>query len=86
MSELEVAEAVGIEATRRTVATIGSKKVETQECPIVFDPEVARSIVGTVFSVANGSSFWRKSSYLVGKEGQQVMPLDKALAMQAVHK
>ena len=72
MSELEVAEAVGIEATRRTVATIGSKKVETQECPIVFDPEIARSIVGTVFSVANGSAFWRKSSYLVGKEGEKV--------------
>ena len=72
LAELDVAEAVGIEAARRTVATLGSRKVETQECAIVFDPEVARSIVGTVFSVANGSSFWRKSSYLVGKEGQDV--------------
>jgi PmbA protein len=72
LSALEVAEAVGVEAARRTLATIGAKKIETCECPIVFDPEVARSIVGTVFSVANGSSFWRKSSYLVGKEGEQV--------------
>jgi PmbA protein len=72
LAQLDAAEAVGIEATRRTVATLGSRKVETQECPIVFDPEVARSIVGTVFSVANGSAFWRKSSYLVGKEGEVV--------------
>ncbi|MGE5181388.1 MAG: TldD/PmbA family protein [Acidobacteriota bacterium] len=72
LSQLEAAEAVGIEAARRTVATIGAKKVETTECPIVFDPEVARSIVGTVFSVANGSSFWRKSSYLIGKEGERI--------------
>lgn len=72
LAELEAADAVGIEAARRTVATLGSRKVETQECPIVFDPEVARSIVGTVFSVANGSSFWRKSSYLLGKEGQVI--------------
>jgi PmbA protein len=72
LDQLEVAEAVGIEATRRTVATIGSKKVETQECPIVFDPEIARSIVGTIFSVANGSAFWRKSTYLIGKEGQEI--------------
>ena len=72
LDQLEGAEAVGIEATRRTVATLGSRKVETQECAIVFDPEVARSIVGTIFSVANGSSFWRKSSYLVGKEGELV--------------
>ena len=72
LDQLEVAEAVGIEAARRTVATLGSRKVETQECPIVFDPEVARSIVGTIFSVANGSSFWRKSTYLLGKEGELV--------------
>ena len=72
LDQLEVAEAVGIEAARRTVATLGSRKVETQECAIVFDPEVARSIVGTVFSVANGSSFWRKSSYLLGKEGELI--------------
>jgi PmbA protein len=72
LAQLDIAEAVGIEAARRTVATLGSRKVETQECPIVFDPEVARSIVGTIFSVANGSSFWRKSSYLVGKEGEAI--------------
>jgi PmbA protein len=72
LAEIEAAEAIGLEAARRTVATLGARKVETQECPIVFDPEVARSIVGTVFSVANGASFWRKSSYLVGREGQAI--------------
>jgi len=72
LSALETPEAVGSEAARRAVATIGSRKVETQECAIVFDPEVARTMVGTIFSVANGSVFWRKSSYLVGKEGEVV--------------
>jgi PmbA protein len=72
LAEIEPAEAIGIEAARRTVATLGARPVETQECAIVFDPEVSRSIVGTVFSVANGSSFWRKSTYLLGKEGQVV--------------
>ena len=72
LNQLEIAEAVGIEAARRTVATLGSRKVETQECAIVFNPEVSRSIVGTIFSVANGSAFWRKSSYLVGKEGEVI--------------
>lgn len=72
LHDLEAAEAVGLEATRRTLATIGSRKVETQDCPIVFDPEVARAIVGTLLSVANGSAFWRKSTYLVGREGERV--------------
>ena len=35
-------------------------------------PRSARSIVGTVFSVANGSAFWRKSSYLIGREGTAI--------------
>lgn len=72
LAELAAPEAVGIEAARRTVAQIGSRKVETQECPIVFDPEIGRSIIGMLFSVANGSSFFRKSSYLIGKEGEAV--------------
>jgi PmbA protein len=72
LEQLESAEQVGAEAARRTAAQIGSRKVETQECAIVFDPEVARSIVGTIFSVANGSAFWRKSTYLLGKEGHEV--------------
>ncbi len=69
LSELEDPEAIGREAARRTVATIGSRKVETQECPIIFATDIARSLVGTIFSVANGSAFWRKSSYLIGREG-----------------
>jgi len=72
LAALDSAESVGVEATRRTVATLGSRKVETQECPIVFDPEVARSLVGMVFSVANGSAFWRKSTYLLDREGQPI--------------
>jgi PmbA protein len=72
LAALDAAEEVGREATRRTVATIGSRKIETQECAVVFDPEVARSLVGTIFSVANGSAFWRKSTYLLEREGQPI--------------
>jgi PmbA protein len=69
LARLDDPEAVGPRGARRTVAQLGSRKIPTQECPVVFDPEVARSLVGTVFSVANGSSFWRKSTYLLGREG-----------------
>ena len=72
LARLDDPEAVGREATRRTVAQLGSKKIATQECAVVFDPEAGRSIVGTVFAVANGSSFWRKSTYLIGREGTMI--------------
>jgi PmbA protein len=71
-SALEEPEAVGEEAARRTLAQLGSRKVETSEVPVVFDPEAGRAIVGMVFSVANGSSFYRKSSYLIGREGEKI--------------
>lgn len=72
LKELESADVIGREAARRTVATIGSRKVETQECPIIFDPEVARALVGTIFSVSNGAAFWRKSTYMADREGQAI--------------
>ncbi|MCG8417631.1 MAG: metallopeptidase TldD-related protein [Proteobacteria bacterium] len=69
---LDEPEAVGKEAARRTVARLGARKIETCEVPVVFDPEVGRSIVGTVFSVSNGSAMYRKSTYLLGREGTEV--------------
>ncbi len=72
LEALDDPESVGREAARRTVATLGSRKVPTSEMPIVFDPEVARAIVGMIFSVANGASFYRRSSYLVDREGTSI--------------
>lgn len=72
LDTLEEPEAVGEKAARRTVASLGPKKIPTCEVPVVFDPEVGRSLVGMIFSVTNGSSMYRKSTYLLGREGTQV--------------
>jgi len=72
LAELEDAESVGRRAAERTVAKLGARKIETCEVPVVFDPDAGRAIAGMIFSVANGSSFYRKSSYLVEREGTQV--------------
>jgi PmbA protein len=72
LAALQDSTEVGVEAAKRTLATLGSKKIATQECPVVFDPEVGRALVGMVFSVANGSAFWRKSTYLLGREGTPI--------------
>lgn len=72
LSELEEPELVGRKAAERTVAQLGARKVETCEVPVVFDPDAGRAIIGMIFSVANGSSFYRKSSYMVEREGTEV--------------
>jgi PmbA protein len=72
MADLESPESVGAEAARRTVRRLGARRVPTQRVPIVFAPEVARSLVGSVFEAASGDSIWRHASFLAGKLGQQI--------------
>ncbi len=71
-AELDDIEEVGRKAAERTVKQLGSRKVKTGEAPVVFDSEAGRAIIGMLFSVANGSSFYRKSSYLLEREGTPV--------------
>jgi PmbA protein len=72
LAELDAPEEVGREAARRTLRKLGAKKVPTCEAAVVFDPDAARSILGTMGGCVMGSSIWRKSSYLVGREGSRV--------------
>ena len=58
---------VGKEAARRTLAKLGAKKVETQECAVVFDPDAARAILGLLAGCVNGGGIWRRGSYLVDR-------------------
>lgn len=70
--DLESEVAVGQEATRRTLAKLGSKKVATGDYPIIFDPDAARSILGTFSGTVMGGSIWRKASYLLDRLGTTV--------------
>jgi len=71
-SELEDSVSVGREAARRTLAKLGPRKVPTQEAPIIFDADVARSIIGSLAGCLMGGAIWRKSSYLMEREGTPV--------------
>jgi PmbA protein len=71
-AHLESPEAVGKEAARRTVRRLGAQRVGTQQVPIVFAPEVARSLVGSVFEAVSGDAIWRHASYLAGKLGEPI--------------
>jgi PmbA protein len=69
---LESPEDVGKEAARRTVRKLGARRVPTQQVPIIFAPEVARSLIGSVFEAASGDAIWRHASFLAGKLGEEI--------------
>ena len=72
MGDLESPESVGKEAARRTVRRLGARRVPTQQVPVVFAPEVARSLIGSVFEAASGDAIWRQASFLAGKLGETI--------------
>ncbi len=75
-ADLQSEESVGREATRRTLAKLGAKKVATGQVAVLFDPDAARSILGTFAGTIMGGALWRKSSYLLDRlETQVASPL-----------
>lgn len=71
-SELDDPKRVGEEAARRTLRKLGARTVSTCEVPVVFDPDAARSILGMLAGCVMGNAIWRKSSYLISREGTVV--------------
>jgi PmbA protein len=69
---LEQPEAVGREAARRTLRMLDARRVPTQQAPVIFSPEVARGIVGTVFEGAAGDAIYRGASIFAGKLGEEI--------------
>ncbi|MGH9509663.1 MAG: metallopeptidase TldD-related protein, partial [Terriglobales bacterium] len=49
-----------------------ARKVKTARVPIVFDPMVARSLLGNLFEAASGDSIYRGASFLAGKLGERI--------------
>jgi PmbA protein len=69
---LESPEAIGEEAARRALRRLGARRVPTQQCPVVFAPEIARSLMGNLLNAADGDAIYRNASMFAGKLGEQV--------------
>jgi PmbA protein len=69
---LEDPVAIGQEAARRTLQRLGARQVKTQQAPVVFSPEIARSILGNIFDAANGDAIYRHASFFAGMLGERV--------------
>ena len=72
LADLESPESIGKEAARRALRRLGARRVATQRVPIVFAPEVARSLIGSDFEAASGDAIWRAASFLAGQLGEQI--------------
>jgi PmbA protein len=79
IADLESPESIGQEAARRALRRLGARRMPTQSVPIIFAPEVARSLIGHLFEAASGDSIWRSASFLAGQLGQAIAALNLTL-------
>jgi PmbA protein len=65
-------EEIGVIAAQRALRRLGAKPVKTQRVPVVFSPEIARSIIGNMFEAANADSIYRHATFFDGMLGERV--------------
>jgi PmbA protein len=72
LSDLLAPEEVGRIAAERTLRRLGARKVPTCEVPVVFDPETAAELLGTLFRAISGYAVFRNATFLREKVGEAV--------------
>ncbi len=72
LAALEPAADVGREAARRTLRRLGARKATTCECPVVFDPETAASLLRHLAGAIAGPSLYRRLSFLCDRLGERI--------------
>jgi PmbA protein len=72
LSRLESPEHVGQVAAERTLRRLGARKVKTARVPVIFDPQVARSLLSEICNAVDGDLIYRRASFLAGKLGQRI--------------
>ena len=73
-SEFPAFDAIGRKAAARAAARLGARRLSTRACPVLFAPEVARSLIGHLVSAVSGGSLYRRASFLLDHAGKPAMP------------
>ncbi|RLA02803.1 MAG: metalloprotease PmbA [Gammaproteobacteria bacterium] len=73
-ADLATAAETGRIAGERTIRRLGTQRLSTRQAPVVFAAEIASSLFGHFISAVNGSSLYRKSTFLLDYLGKPVFP------------
>lgn len=65
---------IGRKAAERTLSRMDARRLTTRQSPVLFSPEVSRSLLGHLLGAVSGGSLYRRSSFLVDHVGKQILP------------
>ena len=71
-AKLESPRSVGEKAAQRVLRRLGARKVKTCAVPVVFDPEMAASLLRNLASALSGYALYKGASFLTGKLGTRI--------------
>lgn len=73
-ADLASPEAVGRYAAERTLSRLGSRKIATTECPVLFESPLAAGLLGSFVQAVSGGALYRKSTFLLDSLGKPIFP------------
>ncbi|HPE62307.1 MAG TPA: metalloprotease PmbA [Thiolinea sp.] len=71
---LESPAAIGTRAAERTLRRLNGRSLSTREVPVLYVPELAKGLVGTLVSGISGGALYRKATFLLDSLGQPIFP------------
>lgn len=78
-SDLESAGKIGKNAGERAVKRLHSRKIESQTMDVVFEPRLARGLIGTLTGAINGAAIARGTSFLKDCLNTELLPAELTL-------
>jgi PmbA protein len=67
-------EAVGRYAAERALARLNARKLDTRNCPVLFEAPLAAGLLGAFVQATSGGALYRKSSFLLDSLGKSIFP------------
>ncbi|OGT22201.1 MAG: metalloprotease PmbA [Gammaproteobacteria bacterium RIFCSPHIGHO2_02_FULL_42_13] len=72
--DLDDIDKVAKQTVFRTVRRLNPQKIQTQKCPIIFEADVANSLISHFFAAISGGNLYRKRSFLLDCLDQSIFP------------
>lgn len=72
--DLFAPETVGLKAAEKTISRLDAQKLKTGQYPVMFAADVATGLIGHLVMAISGGNLYRKSSFLLDKLGEQILP------------
>ncbi len=65
---------IGRQAAQRAVSRLGARSPGTRQCPVLFVPDMAKTLLAEFVAAASGGALHRNASFLGGCVGKPVFP------------